>query len=53
MQAPEVIIPTSTRITFCHFDLQEVCEMGLDRPDSKLCAKCVADAYGDIVRTKR
>jgi hypothetical protein len=37
--------------TYCHFDALTECELGLERPDSKLCAKCVADAYGDIVRT--
>lgn len=51
MQTPDVITTAST-CTYCHFDAHTECEMGLERPDSKLCAKCVADAFGDVVRTK-
>jgi hypothetical protein len=50
MQADKVET-TSITSTFCHFDAHSECELGLEKPDSKLCAKCVADAFGDIVRT--
>ena len=43
---------TTNTCTYCHFDAQAECELGLERPDSKLCAKCVASCYDDIVRTK-
>lgn len=50
MQADKVDT-TSTTSTFCHFDVHSECGLGLESPDSKLCAKCIADAFGDIVRT--
>ena len=34
----------------CYFDPFSVCEKGLKTPDHKLCAKCVADSFGDVVR---
>jgi hypothetical protein len=43
---------TASTFTYCHFDLNTECELGLERPDSKLCAKCVANAFDGIVRTK-
>jgi hypothetical protein len=36
--------------TYCYFDLNSECELGLASPDSKVCAKCVANAYDEIVR---
>jgi hypothetical protein len=51
VQAQKVDTTASTT-TYCHFDAHSECELGLERPDSKLCAKCVAEAFGDIVRTK-
>ena len=45
---PEAI---ASACTYCHFDAHSECELGLESPDSKLCAKCVASCYADIVRT--
>ncbi len=41
---------TARTSTYCYFDLNSECELGLVSPDSKLCAKCVASAYDEIVR---
>ncbi|MGZ4925220.1 MAG: hypothetical protein ACXV4B_02065 [Halobacteriota archaeon] len=41
---------TALTLNYCYFDINTECELGLERPDNKLCAKCVADAYADIVR---
>jgi hypothetical protein len=35
----------------CYFDPYSVCEKGLETPDPKLCAKCVADSFTNVVRT--
>lgn len=45
---PETVASTCT---YCHFDPYAECELGLESPDSKLFAKCVASCYEDIVRT--
>jgi hypothetical protein len=41
---------TANTLNYCYFDINTECELGLVSPDSKLCAKCVANAYADIVR---
>jgi hypothetical protein len=44
---PETLASTHN---YCYFDLNTECELALEIPDSKLCAKCVANAYDEIVR---
>ncbi len=41
---------TALALNYCYFDINTECGLGLVSPDSKLCAKCVANAYADIVR---
>jgi hypothetical protein len=41
---------TALTLNYCYFDINTECELGLETPDSKLCAKCVATAFDDIVR---
>ena len=36
----------------CYFDPYAVCEYGLETPDSKLCAKCIAFSFADVVRVQ-
>jgi len=47
----QTVDTTATTHIYCHFDAHTECELGLETPDSKLCAKCVASCYDDIVRT--
>ncbi len=51
VQAQQVEATAST-CAYCHFDAYTECELGLESPDSKLCAKCVANCYDEIIRTR-
>jgi hypothetical protein len=43
---------TTQLSNYCHFDPYSVCEKGLETLDLKVCAKCVADSFVEIVRTQ-
>ncbi|MGZ5502524.1 MAG: hypothetical protein ACXWET_05020 [Halobacteriota archaeon] len=47
----QIVLPDIVHSNYCYYDIHSGCVKGLEKPETTVCSRCLADAHADISRT--